>query len=411
MLAVMLAGCNLPKRKTAAECIPSEIGAPEGFWLYKRNLRMRTDGSEKEELVTGFISPDGTEYGTDGWYIYNYKYITEANKVLFVIKTDKDTVLYGYDYKNKTGESLHVLPSEKVFIQYANGRIFVSYEYFSLLMDYEFNILYADEESGDALSYGTFAYGIAYRQWFSLEDNCSYFVYYTDKIHRVTMPLDRTFKKITVNGDYIYAIHSESIVAINMKTESVTPLTVFDTTYDPNKYSKSRRIFEEYYFNGDDIYVFSVVYRYILNDPNEETDWFYELHKITGSNAELVYDFGSARWGAVMQIYENNLYFQVNRGGKKRYIYYYQYNPQTGKMNSIKEKKYHETPIVKQDNVKRVGEYEFYITYEPWGYSGFLTAPEGYCYYLMRKHGDKSEVMQYTFNTSERDFYDDICEF
>ena len=404
LISAFLAGCRgckaLFDRPSASDCIPSEIGSPEGLWLYKRNTRTRTDGSEKEELITDIVSPSGKEYLSDQWSICRYYYVTKANKVLFVITASDEIFLYGYDYKNKAGTALYDLPSTDVMCCWGDEKIFVQCERLALLFDYDLNLLFSDEHSYK------FKDGILYSEGWN--GNSSFFWYYLNGLHKLTLPLNKSNCDIRVLGEYIYVIYNETIVAINMYTESVTSFDVFDTTFDTDKYGSSRRIFEKFYQNDNELYVFSVTYKYLLNDPDEETDWFYELHKITNDKAELAYDFGSARWGAVMNVYENSLYFQVDRGGQKRYIHYYRYDIGTGKISEIKKSEYRETPKTDNKQVKKVGEYEFYTSSTAFGH-GAWGEPVGYFYYLNRKHGDKIEVMQYS-NYND-DFFDDICEF
>ena len=395
-------GCVEPdRRETAEDCIPSEIGSPEGLWLYKKNMRMRTDGSESEELITTVITPSGNECKINNWTIYHYEYISEAQKILFVVTASNEIFLYGYDYKNKQGTALCDLPTKKVSISYENNRIYVKCDSLGLLYDYDFNLL-SDEIIGD------FSDGIVYIHTRYIDYDC--FRWWANGIHTLNLPINPNGVKIRICGDYFYLFYYDSsIVAVNMYTEEFTRFDVFDTSFDPQKYSGARRMFENIYFNGTDLYVFSVIYKDLLKNP-DETDWFYELHKITNDKAQLIYDFGSARWGAVMHVYENNLYFEVKHVGNLN-IKYYCHNTKTGKTSLIPKSSYHTTPttINRVDTKKIVGKYEFYITSVSWGYSGFMSAPAGYCYYLMRKHGNKEEVMQYSFEHSY--FYDDICEF
>lgn len=402
---LICSGCVEPdRRETAEDCIPSEMGSPEGLWLYKGNLRMRTDGSGSEDLITSVVSPSGNEYGKNDWKIKSCNYITEAQKILFVITAPDEIFLYGYNYKNKQGNALYDLPSTKINMSYANNRIYVKCDTLGLLYDFDFNLL-SDEIDGG------YAEGIVYKH--SHGKDCNYFKWWSNGIHNIILPMNAYSPEVKIYGDYIYLCYADdSMIAVNMHTEEFTKFDVFGTSFDPKQYSSARRIFESFYFNGTDLYVFSVIYKHLLKDP-DETDWFYELHKITNNRAELIYDFGSARWGALMQVYENNLYFQVKRGGRESNIYYYCHNTKTGKTSEISKSDYHTTPTTtaatKVNNAKIVGEYEFNTTSVGWGYSGFMSAPAGYCYYLIRKHGNKEEVMQYSFDHAY--FYDDICEF
>ena len=61
-LLLLTVACKSVEPRYESEVIPDSLGAPEGLWLYKGNLRSRTDGTEEEALLTS-LSVGETEYG------------------------------------------------------------------------------------------------------------------------------------------------------------------------------------------------------------------------------------------------------------------------------------------------------------------------------------------------------------
>lgn len=428
-----LVGCNDNRAKTAEELIPSaeDMGEPEGLWLYKGSFRYRTDGTEVECLFDSIVA-DGATYTRDQIHVDEYIYDTDSHKAMFSVvfdyeKNDSKRGLYLFDYENKTGKYLCDVPYERVTFIESNGLFLVSFyddnSYNRLVCKYLF------DSDGNLLCddiIGTFRDGILYElSCDRLDDGteCLRVDWYYNGRHTLNIPGEgRSHAEMETHGDWMYFIDQGDtpIFAINKNTDEYSMFAdAFDIHRDENKYVEEYRHVENRFYYNDSMYVFSVVYRIIYRgDENREgkDEWWWYLHRIDGGTAKEECSFGEYRSGATLGVYKDKIYFN---GRKFSWIVQrkFRYDPVMRKTKKISAMSYHKGYIPEpswnrsSDGNKTVGDYEFYVSSMAYGYSGFLTAPMGHCYYLMRKHDGKTEVMQYTFDYIEAHFYDDICEF
>ncbi len=429
-----LSGCNDNRAATAEELIPNsdELGAPDGLWLYKDSFRYRTDGTEVECLFHS-ISAYGATYARDRIHVDEYVYDTDSHKAMFSVifdceKNESKRGLYLFDYENKTGKYLCDVPYERVTLVESDG-LFVAAFYDDCNGDDRLVCEYLFDSDGNLLCddiRGTFQDGILYELHdVRLDDGTKYLRvdWYYNGRHALNIPgsIGSSFDMET-HGDWMYFIDvgNEPIFAIEKNTEEYSLFDdAFDIKRNTSKYVEEYRHIENRFYYNDSMYVFSVVYRIIdRGDENREgkDEWWWYLHRIDGGTAKEECSFGEYRSGATLGVYKDKIYFN---GMKYSWIVQrkFRYDPVTRKTKKISVLSYHKgyIPALPSNKPssgnKIVGEYEFYVSSRAYGYSGFLTAPMGHCYYLMRKHDGKTEIMQYTFDYIEAHFYDDICEF
>ena len=70
---LLLAACAVEPR-SEIDVIPDTLGTSEGLWLYKGNMRSRTDGMEEEKLLTS-LTVGEEEYGAEDFTVVSYKYV------------------------------------------------------------------------------------------------------------------------------------------------------------------------------------------------------------------------------------------------------------------------------------------------------------------------------------------------
>ena len=412
-----LGGCSMGKRaETAEELIPEALGDPEGLWLYYGAYRSRTDGSESQPLF-GSVTIGETEYGYDTFFVRDYIYSTDSHTALYLLEIEGyGYCLYWFDYAQKAGKYICDASGERVAFTASDGYTYAQFGEAGYLLDGNGNLVC---DTIDGYIQNGILYSVAQER--SGDETLYCVEWYYNGYHKAYFPnVERYSIDVDVCGDYLYlSANGVPKYAVEKNTGEVTVFTAFDIIPNTNKYVEERRHVEEKFCYNGAIYVFSVVYRIIDygDETHEEKDeWYWYLHKVAGNKVTCECEFGEVRHGVNMGVYDGKFYFEARTIGNL-YQKYYSYDPATGKLKKITKSSYHggniptDTTATEKSANRRiqVNGYEFYVTSVPYGYSGFMNAPKGYCYYLNRKHGDSVEVMQYSFKS--RCFYDDICGF
>ena len=405
---LLFAACKTVEPRSEADVIPETLGEAEGLWLYRGNTRSRTDGTEKETLLTS-VTVDDTEYSEEEFKIVTYQYVRDTHEIFYVLIIGKQYRAYHYNYLTKESSDLCALSIEERQYDY---RIAVSS---SLVYIYNTSTANSPIFSPTAqLLYENFEGG-------TLDGDIVYrvsndaFTYFKDGVmHQVQ--LDMSFKSSDYHryGKYVY-FFGASAYGINLETEEYFPFTAINAI--------GKVYFSDIYCK-EGVYYFMTV-NYIARD--DETKHVTRLFKASGETAQLIYEFGDAPHGMRMGIDGDQIYI-TQYGSRPRQTKYFVYATNTGKINtaprSSAEKgktpevlKREEEAAKREENLKAelsVGEFTFYVTSigyddEPGMFGGsFYTKT---CYYLMRDYNGKSEVLQYSLNENRGYFYDDIQEF
>lgn len=402
--AFALAGCTSCSISyiSREECIPEKTGESEGLWLYHGNIRSRTDGSEREEILTD-ITVDGETYSPDGYDVCYSRYAKASHKILYELQMHRDGTrrIYCYDYKEKTEKLLYTVPRRWYNVYFSDYYFFVENTNASYYADEDVSLLY--DLDGNLVCDGLYDRAHLNRDYTThgvLDGDLLYCFTENAKGQRVIrwyrdgQLLETPFYDKTAElyrcGDYMYDLDYYGCVqALNLTTGE---LAAVESLEFPDAYST---YFQGRYVQDGALYITVTVTKRDGSDGYEEEYLFY---KVVGAKAERICGFTNMRSGG-MHIFGRNglLYVRQDYNGK-----YFEYNPESGKINIVKS-------LPSEQRRKEVGGFTFYVTEKRYGsYHGRKS-----CFYLCREKDGVSEVMQYTFSEdyAERNFYDDICGF
>ena len=397
---VAACGCNLPSKE---DVTPTELGAPEGLYLYNGNYRSLTDGSNVERLID-IVQLGGTEYAASEYSVEKHAYIRIAHKCYFVLSTENERWVYLFDYKEKSGRAVCSLPhDESIYVATSsNCYFYVETDSVNLLFDAEGNML-CDKINGlfdDDLLYAVDEYERAY-EWF-----------YNGKYHRVDVKDAWFFDMRDYHrfGGYVYFLKSTETIVIDLDTGVMTMSELLNDKenfpYNNKQYHLHGERNEYTYYADGTLYLLAVYYNDIPNDDSSE--WHTYLYGIKDGEATMLHYFGNPRWGcSIIGVESGNIYLEAGYNG--RTSTHYKYNIESGRTNKVRK-----VPDFKKSstpsNYIKVGEYEFFTE------SVQYTVPDGFlgfrfesCVYMWRRKGKDKEIMQYSFASGK--FYDDICEF
>ncbi|MDE6585057.1 MAG: hypothetical protein K2K80_00045 [Clostridia bacterium] len=417
VFAVSFSGCFRRCYPEKEELIPSSLGKAEDFWLYKGNLRSRTDGTEEELLFTEFTYEEN-RYSVEQLYLWDYYYATPTHKIFFLYMTDDRTefFLYMYDYAEKSGQCLQSFTEwPRIFF---GSILYIVLDETKLAYDLNGNLIGGEEfEFGDGddpiyllyeANYKNDFYYSIYRKARNANENAYIEWWYNGEIHTAAIPVYH-FTNKEATEQYIYLIASQIVYAVNRETGEVSRHDLSVVTYSSNKYIDAYRNIESIYFEDGAAYFFSCVYYYKNED---DTDWKYCLHKIKGNEFTQVAEFNSKQREAEMRKDGDFFYFQIETGLFSGTYTYYRYNLKSGQLKKVARKYFRGEKVGDIGSAiqkKKVGEYAFYITSKSYGFGEMGWFEGGRCYYLNREHNEVTEVMQYRFDSKY--FFDDICEF
>lgn len=397
-ILLIAVSCKPLEPRSAADVIPDTLGEVEGLWLYKGNKRSRTDGTEEEKLLTSVTVGD-EEYGEEDFEIISYTYVRESSEIFYIIQIGDDCRLCHYNYRTKESSDLYDLPDSETpqndLVQVSDSLVYVADR---AIFSYNAELMYDDY-------YGTLDGNIVY------DITGREFLYFMNGEKHV-VPLDASFPSDAYQryGNYVYLVGSD-FYAINLDTEECTLLSIFNTSRD------TYRSYDDFYYMDGSLFVLTK--NYPMGSNVEER--YYQLIRITGASATVVYDFGAVS-NVCMSIDGSTIYLEKEVEGDKR-SQYAAYDSKTGEMKRASSKKFEngkttsdlKKPEKISGHIRRltVGEYTFYV--DSIGYDkqyGMIGAYyDKTCYYLMRIHGDTEEFMQYSLNINRGYFFDDICEF
>lgn len=431
--AFTLSACE--ERPTKEEVTPTVLGGHEGLWLYRGNTRSRTDGSERETLMTSVTVGD-KEYATEDVSIRDLCYATSVHKIFFVlsatnVESTDENFLYLFDYELKTGKYVCTLKAPATYIEVDNKNkmAFVENAAEKLLFDLEGNLLYSVHESIDyeeVYSYSLCGYsnGVFYSSYrlarwvqvdeYQYEPEYTYYLEWWEDgtTHVLETRSAYQASDVHVTKTHIFLRSGGKITSINLKTETLLEHNFSVVDYSSSGYVDASASVMHIYYADDAVYVLSLAYLY---KNKEDYDNVYYFTKISDEGCIVLGTFDvPGNYGSEMHEYDGSIYIRLCTGGRgSRYYYkYFRYDMQSGQLSKILKNAYHgegSGADYSTESKKVVGEYKFYVTSREYGYSGFMWGPEGRCYYLNREYKGETEIMQYSFENSY--FYDDICAF
>lgn len=391
-------------KKSLEDILPSEYGESEGLYLYSGTSKMRTDGSEREDILKSVVI-DGETIKEFSVRHGDYAYSTETNKIFFVVNAAEKEYLYLYDYK--TGEGITLLEATGLEFFKSESYVYVT------LKSAEKGWLYSRSDGtllcdgiygeliGDFLCSQTMEYDYDKREW---NDVFSWYFGGAKSVKGIEqgLRLDNMYRY----ENFVYFLnHSHAPYTVNLEDGTLSELT-FD-----GKVPNSVRDTELSYY-APNLYYCDVkecdsgLYAVTVHYEGEER--LYELYKLSGGKAEKEYEFGDCRYGFETFSVKGDLYFEIGHSRGKRT---YRYNAKTNKILRAS------VPSTKTDRTQElsVGDYEFYVkpeVYYEYQFPGYLPIPipvAKYCYFMYREKGGKRDVMGYS--TGKHIFFDDIREF
>ena len=234
--AILLISCRVKE-----DCIPKELGEPEGLYFYRGNYRSLTDGSQKEQLIEE-ITVDGVTYKNEQLKFRCY-YVPWADEIFYVIDaTLNDTVsyyLWHYNYDTKESGYLYTL-SGHPSVSISKNYIFVETKEKGLLYNANAELV-SDKLHGYALGD---EFLISYQEEFALswwkngvykKIECDYKIKYATKI---------------IGDDYFYIFNEAHVLIIDVNTGATETYSLGEdkilTTSDDT--GKLVKIDNKYYF-------------------------------------------------------------------------------------------------------------------------------------------------------------------
>lgn len=400
--------CSVTPR-SEAEVIPDAMGKSEGLWLYKGNRRSRTDGTEAETLLST-VTVGETAYGEDEFKVVSYAYARETSNIFYIIQIGEDCRLARYDYQTKLSSDLYDLPDVEnprdYKIEISDSLAYVNMKNdetsFGVIFSNAAQLLYED-------FCGTLDGNIVYR--FSGEYAFEY--YFGGEKHEITLDKNRSRNELQKSGNYFYLFSSSpacAAIVIDLEAEKTSYLSLFDTTAD--KY----RSYKDFYRLNGSLFVLTNTY----DNDKDKDERLYQFIRITGTSAEVAYDFGDVSYGVTMSV-DGDLIYLLQGSGRDYLKKYYAYDSVTGSIKRVGKRTFEKgksTETLKNEAEARQKElsingYTFYVI--SIGYDdqpGLIgTHYTKTCYYLMRRCVGAEEIMQYNLNKNDGYFFDDIREF
>ena len=372
-IAFLTLGCHFVL--DPEELIPTELGEPEGLFVYYNNYRSLTDGSQKEEILKEIVVGEET-YSIEECEIFNIRYFADRKEIFYAIKTERDGedykyVFVKYNYDKKTYTFI------KSFIGYVN--VFYS--------DYYICVRCGDRVTDGAvfdLEGNLIADGL--RPYFLYENvlyDYSYNVFYwwkDGKEFSINLQVSRYY----ILKDYAYLFTPGELYIVNLNTGETVIKDIGDekacsfvsykdpstntecgyvityASWDRESGESESKCWKLSGFYMEHVYTF---------DPKYEVSFYGE---ISGTTVYITMDSPSS-------MYTNHAKFDVVKGEIVRnYLI-----PPT--INTPKQKSI------------TVGEYYFYVDTRKTDTIYFVTT----CYYLHRVYQGKDEIVQYWLNSSE----------
>lgn len=391
-------------KKSLDDILPAKYGESEGLYLYSGAAKMRTDGSEREDILKSVVIDGET---SEDFSVNNgdYAYSSETNKIFFVVKAEDKEYLYLYDYKAGEGKTL----SEAAELKFSKSESYVyvtsESEEKGWLYSRADGTLLCDgiygELVGDFLCSQTLEYDYDKREW---NDVFSWYYGGAKSVKGIEqrLRLDRMHR----SESFVYFLnYGHAPYTVNLEDGTLSELT-FDGKV-PNSV-----INPELSYYAPDLRYCDVkecdsgLYTVTVHYEGEER--LYDLYKLSGGKAEKEYEFGDRRYGFETFSVKGDLYFEIGHSRGKRT---YRYNPKTKKISRAS------VPSTTTDRTQElsVGGYEFYVkpeVYYEYQFPGYLPLPipvAKYCYFLYREKCGKKDVM--ACSTEKRIFFDDIREF
>lgn len=380
--------------KELEDILPKKYGESEGLYLYRGNVKSRTDGSEKQPVLQN-VELDGETYGKEDFKVTDYAYATAVNKIFFTLTANRQEILYLYDYKAGTGEKLYAADSLEIAASDKYAYVTDDKNEKSFLYSLADGTLVCDEIygtlGGDLLYKRDVVYDETEEEW---KDRFSYF--YGDSVKEAFSEQNRLdLRYLYQYENYVYFLSYTSPCVINLDDGTVNDLNFEHGV--PRNYDT--------HLCTDGLYTLTT--RYVEN--GDKTQTLYTLYKLSGGQAETDYEFGNNLYGNTMLAVQGTLYFHM-RTSRNTYTYRYDAKKKNLRRLSSLPK---EQPSRTQE--LSVGGYKFYVEnkrYNEYQFAGYLPIPipsYKWCYFLYREKDGKTDIMQYS--TESRKLFDDICEF
>ncbi len=425
LLTGLFSGCRVFARRE--DVIPKKLGTQEGLWLYYKDKRSRTDGTEKQDILTT-VEYAEKSYGRDSFVIHKLIYLTHIKTIVFWLsvfdeaeetaeegngeveenavdgeseKTKKETqILYRYSYKEKTGEALYTLPClyDNIEMDWTNNYFYVKAGDSGILFNSSLELI------GDDFIDCTFENDVLYRCTKKIREEynnaeCWMLEWYRNGTWKSSW-LDHTrsdeLHRFSCAGDYIYVFDYGTSITDNYYHQYVNLKT--GEQGEGNGWLNQKFVLNNEF--------------YICDRDSNANPTTYSLYLVNGMNFKRIYRF-EAELSLYIETYHSDddwyyLKLEDSRAGDTNYC----------KMN----KRTHEvqmTPRLERYFEITIGGYTFYQNERL--YNGIIFSEN--CVYMWRERDGKKEVMQYKlsedidgyfgekYNVNSRLFYNDICEF
>ena len=386
---VVLCGCKA-NTLTKEDMIPEKLGEPEGLWLYLSNERMRTDGSEREYLFDE-IRLDGETVAN--FSVFQYEYCTDKGTAFFSLKLEEGYCLYLYDYIEKSGTVLWQAES-RIRMESSDQYIYVQSDKDGCLYRRD-GTLVSSEIGSDF----TFRDGLLYcarrgTSQFIWWQNGS--LHYVDLTTAAQEAFYYSYHHIGVQNNRFIFRSGTAVYLIDLASEQLMSSS-FEGDWDHARWMDGT-----YYFLTTS-----------LKDEDTNKRHGFRLYALRGTSLRLAFTFPREKQisfltsgnGYINFLYEDLPKWKSSWNGKYTWLeegesskHYYSTADERMHKGSIDIA---EEPTT--DDVFVCGEYTFSVSSRHYG----AWFSSGYCYYLNRKKGDTTEIMQYSFENKGH-FFDDI---
>ena len=386
---IALCGCKA-NTLTKEDMIPEKLGEPEGLWLYLSNERMRTDGSEREYLFDE-IRLNGETVAD--FSVFQYEYCTDTDKVFFSLELEEGYCLYLYDYIEKSGEVLWQAES-RIRMEGSDQYMYVQSDQDGCLYQRDGTLV-----SSKIGSDFTFRDGLLY----CARRGTSQFIWWQNgSLHYVALTP-------AAQEAFYYSYHHIGVQNNRFIFRSVTAVYLIDLAWERLMSSSFEGDWDRARWMDGTYYILT----YSLRDNDTKTSHGFRLYALQDTSLRLVYTFPSEKHisfltsgnGYINFLYEDLPKWKTSWNGQYTWLeegksseYYYDVadgEVYKGNIDVAEEPK--------ADDVFVCGEYTFAVSSRHYG--GMFSS--GYCYYLNRKKGNTTEIMQYSFENKGH-FFDDI---
>lgn len=380
---VLLCGC-----KGEQAMIPETLGAPEGFWLYKDNERMRTDGSERERLLDE-VTLDGVTYSADEYSINRYSITycmdTQTFFCFVTVLEEERCYVVMYDYAMKVAMQLGTQDNWR-YISVSDDYVYISSypeEGGSALYTHRGELVV--EGVGNGLK-RDFVYAWDY----DYDTDVTTFTYWRNgETHVVSHAdwdwMDLLRDDVAYDGTLYATMGNGKVVVLNMDTEEFT----------------------EFPLEGDVIWhgvkmedgIYFLTYGKLKVTSFGDKLSKFKLYRYRDGKVEKIADFPEKLDVDIDTYGDGIINFYTSRLGKT-----YHYSVAEGKLKK-------KNVEIDTNEYFTCGEYTFWQEDKRFGFFNTKT-----CCYLYRRHGDTVEVMQYAYESTHSheldplSFFDDIRE-